>query len=262
MKRTLIGMFAAFLAIACTISFSKADDPKRKLFFLTHSAGYEHSTVKRGNSNQLSHTEKVMTNLCHKSNIDVMCTKDCSLITAKNLKDYDAVFFYTTGDLPIPDPQDLLHYVKNGGGMIGSHPATDTFHSWIQGGKKLYIDMIGAEFATHGAQQEARVIVADPKFPAVTHIRGKDFHLLDEWYAFKNISPEIHPVLILDTKGMAGKMYEERAPYPIAWSRNYGKGRGFYTAMGHREDVWTNPLFQKHVIAGIQWAMENSSSQD
>jgi hypothetical protein len=115
--------------------------------------------------------------------------------------------------------------------------------------------MIGAEFATHHAQEDARVEVVDPRFPACTHIKGSDFSIKDEWYVFKNLAKEIHPVLVLDTKSMTQEKYKQLDPYPIAWSRHYGKGRVFYTGMGHREDVWEAPLFQEHVIAGIKWAM-------
>jgi type 1 glutamine amidotransferase len=239
------------------------DLPKRKLLFLTHSAGFQHSAITRPKDkpDDLSHAEKILTEIGAKAGIEVSCTKDCSLITAENLKKYDAVFFYTTGDLPIPKRQDLLDYVKSGKGFIGSHCATDTFHGWKDGNKLPYIELIGAEFATHHAQEESRVEVVDPKFPAAAHIPGTDFRINDEWYVFKNMSPDIKPVLVLDTKSMKQEKYNTLAPYPIAWRRDYGKGRVFYTGMGHREDVWTNSLFQQHVIAGIRWAMGDLAGQ-
>ena len=262
MKRTSVGLVIACLSISAslvvlTATSPAADPPKRKLLFLTHSAGFQHSSITRPKDkpDELSHAEKVLTEIGTNAGIEVTCTKDCSLINANNLKKYDAVFFYTTGDLPIPNRQDLLDYVKAGHGFIGSHCATDTFHGWKDGDKLPYIEMIGAEFTTHHAQEESRVEVADPKSPAAVHIKGTDFRINDEWYVFKNVSPDIHPILVLDTKSMKQENYNKLAPYPIAWSKSYGKGRVFYTGMGHREDVWTNPLFQEHVIAGIKWAM-------
>jgi hypothetical protein len=245
-------------ALQVTASRGSAADPaqgKKKLLFLTHSAGFEHSTIKRAKADELSHSEKILTQIGDEAGIAVTCTKDCTLINAENLKGYDAVFFYTTGDLPIPHRQDLLDFVKGGKGFIGSHCATDTFHGWSEAGRKPYIELIGAEFATHHAQEPARVEVVDPPAAPVAHIQGSDFRINDEWYVFKNLSSEIHPILVLDTKSMKQEKYNTMAPYPIAWTRSYGKGRVFYTGMGHREDVWTNPLFQRHVVAGIQWAM-------
>jgi uncharacterized protein len=58
---------------------------------------------------------------------------------------------------------------------------------------------------------------------------------------------------------MHGKCYE-RPPYPASWIRNYGKGRVFYTSMGHREDVWTSPQFQNLVVGGILWAVGDAAA--
>lgn len=231
--------------------------PKKKLLFLTHSAGFQHSTITRPKDkpDELSHSEKVLVEIGAKAGIDVTCTKDCSLVTSGNLAQYDAVFFYTTGDLPIPNRQDLLDYVNGGKGFIGSHCATDTFHGWKEGNRLPYIEMIGAEFATHHAQEEATVAVVDAQFPATAHIKKPSFTINDEWYVFKNLSPEIRPILRLETESMKQEKYNTLDPYPIAWYRHYGKGRVFYTGMGHREDVWTRDLFQQHLIAGIKWAM-------
>jgi hypothetical protein len=265
-KRKDPTMKSWFVAASLAVSFAFAsfspqarsdEKAKKKLLFLTHSAGFQHSTITRPKDKpqELSHSEKVLTEICAAAGIEVTATKDCTLINADNLKKYDAVFFYTTGDLPIPKRQDLIDYVKAGKGFIGSHCATDTYHGWKEGDKQPYIEMIGAEFATHHAQEPAEVTVADAKFPAAAHIEASSFRINDEWYVFKNMSPEIHPVLVLNTKSMKQEKYNTMDPYPIAWSRNYGKGRVFYTGMGHREDVWTNPIFQHHIIAGIKWAM-------
>jgi hypothetical protein len=249
-------LLTATLVYVLRPDLSAAEGPaKRRLLFLTHSAGFEHDVIKRRKADELSHAEKVLTEIAAPEGIAVDCTKDCSLIRKDVLEQYDAVFLYTTGDLPIKQPQDLLDYVKSGKGLVGSHCATDTFHGWKEGERKPYIEMIGAEFETHYAQEEARVEVVDPKFPANAHIKGTDFRINDEWYVFKNMSPEIHPILVLDTKSMKQERYNRLKPYPIAWTRAYGKGRVFYTGLGHREDVWTESLFQQHLMAGIKWSM-------
>ncbi len=112
--------------------------------------------------------------------------------------------------------------------------------------------MLGGEFISHGAQQAARMRVVDHKFPGCDNIdQGFDLH--EEWYSLKNFAPDLHVLLVQETKGMQGKDYE-RPPYPATWARNHQKGRVFYTSMGHREDVWTNPIFQAVVIGGLKWA--------
>lgn len=262
MKRRCVLMVAMLLAggMAAGEKFALGQDakaPEAKLLFVTQSAGFEHSVITRDPNapEKLSHAETILTEICAPAGIKVTCTKDSGQLTPDYLKQFDAVFFYTTGDLPIPNRQDLLDYVAAGKGFIGSHCATDTFHGWKEGDKLPFIEMIGAEFETHHAQEVAEVNVVDSTFAACKHFQKGSFSINDEWYMFKNLSPDIHVDLMLNTKSMTQKEYNSVDPYPIAWHRDYGKGRVFYTGMGHREDVWTNPLFQQHLLTGIQWAM-------
>ncbi len=250
-------MALAFFVVSQVGDATPGHRPAHKLLFVTQSAGFEHDVIKRDPAapDKLSHAEQILTDLCAAANIEVTCTKDCSKLTADYLQQFDAVFFYTTGDLPIPNRQDLLDYVAGGKGFIGSHCATDTFHGWKEQDKLPYIEMIGAEFQTHHAQEVAEVEVVNAEFPSCTHFKSKSFEINDEWYMFKNFSPDIQVDLKLNTKSMKQSEYNSVEPYPISWHRSYGQGRVFYTAMGHRADVWTNPLFQQHLLGGIQWAI-------
>jgi hypothetical protein len=177
------------------------------------------------------------------------------------LANYDAVIFAnTTGDLPLPDKQAFLDWIKSGKGFVGMHSAADTFHGFAG-----YLNMLGAEFKTHADQLEVQPINQDPKCPACAHL-GKDWKVFDEIYQMKNFDPaKVHGLLTLDKKP------DVRDPspgvYPIAWCKEYGKGRVFYTSLGHREDVWDpswpdrkNPkevaeAYQKHILVGIKWAL-------
>lgn len=175
------------------------------------------------------------------------------------LKGYDAVIFAnTTGDLPIPDKQAFLDWIRSGKGFVGMHSATDTFHNF-----RPYIDMIGGEFLTHKEQVEVQPINQDPQCPACKHL-GDDWKIFDEIYIFKNFDPKkVHGLLTLD------KHPNDKTPgiYPISWCKEYGQGRVFYTSLGHREDVWDpawpdrkNPPkvaedYQQHILSGIRWAL-------
>src|SRR5690242_7201662 len=79
---------------------------------------------------------------------------------------------------------------------------------------------------------------------------------MEEWYTLKDFSKDLHVLLVQETQGMDGAPYT-RPPYPATWARMHGKGRVFYTSMGHREDVWENPLFQDILFGGISWAVRN-----
>jgi len=183
-------------------------------------------------------------------------------LSPESLKNYDAVVFVsTTGDLPIPDPQGLLDWIKAGHAFIGIHAASDTFHHW-----PAYIEMLGGEFEHHGPQVGVDCLNQDPQHPA-TRSLGQTWTITqEEIYQFKNYSPtNVHDLLILD------KHPEKNTPghYPVSWCKNFGGGKVFYTSLGHREDVWDtdaglkdrknaatiSQAYQQHVLGGIEWAL-------
>jgi len=189
-------------------------------------------------------------------------------LTADGLKQYDLIIFNnTTGQLPLPDKPALLEWVRSGGAFVGTHAATDTFHSE---GEKVspYIAMIGAEFKTHGPQVEVDITNQDPEHAACQHYPGQ-FKLFDEIYEFKNFErPQVHGLLGMD------KHPQNKSPgdYPVSWCKQFGQGRVFYTSLGHREDVWdpewkekdgkrkVSPAdslaYQKHIEGGILWTLK------
>ena len=116
----------------------------------------------------------------------------------------------------------------------------------------LFFRMLGGEFIRHGPQQVATAHVVDQKFPGFGDI-GKQLKLMEEWYTCKEFASNNHVLLVLDTKGMQGSDYD-RPPFPLAWAREYGKGRVAFNGMGHREDVWDNPSFQSMILGAIKWA--------
>ena len=118
-----------------------------------------------------------------------------------------------------------------------------------------YVAMVGAQFVAHGAQQDAAMKVVAPNFPGVKGL-GTSFRLVDEWYAMKHFADNLHVILVQETAGMEGAMYQ-RPPFPATWARMHEKGRVFFCSMGHREDVWTNRVFQQVLLGGIAWALGN-----
>ena len=143
----------------------------------------------------------------------------------------------------------LLDAIHSGKGFVGIHSATDSFRG---PGIDPYIAMIGAEFINHGPQQEATMKVVSPKFPGMGGL-GKEFRIHDEWYAQFKFAKDLHVILVQETKGMKGPMYQ-RPPYPATWARMQGRGRVFYTSMGH-DRIWTTPTFRQVLLGGIAWAL-------
>ena len=224
--------------------------------------------VRRTNG-QLSHAEKVFVELGRKHGFKVTASKDGQLFD-QDLSPYDAFFFYTSGDLLEPGGRDksppmsesgkkaLLAAIKDGKGFIGSHCASDTFHAGerfeTQEKPDPYIAMLGGEFIRHGPQQKARMRAVDSRFPGCQGL-GEGFDMHEEWYSIKNFAPDIHVLLVQETAGMKGSDYQ-RPPFPATWARQHGKGRVFYTSMGHRPDVWTNPTFQNILLGGVSWVLK------
>jgi type 1 glutamine amidotransferase len=263
-KAILVVTLATGLAQAATA---------HKILFFTKSSGFEHDVIswKKG---QPSHAEKIFLDLGKKESWTFEFSKDGSKFSPEYLAGFDAVIFYTTGDLtsegtdknPPMSPagkQALFDYVKSGKGFVGLHSASDTFHTaneskkgpdrYINHGKGAdpYVCFLGGEFIIHGAQQVATNKVIDKKFPGFETV-GDSFAFNEEWYSLKDFNPDIHVLTVIDAPAMKGPMYQ-RPPYPNAWAREEGKGRVFYTAMGHREDVWTNPTFQSILTGAIHW---------
>lgn len=252
----------ACVLAACAVFSAQADG-----IFLSKSSGFEHSCIKQEDG-MPSHVDKVLTQILEPKGIKLLCTKDADLINADNLKNYNLVIFYTTGDLTTPgekDPgkpmgpngvADLLAWIQAGGAFLGFHCATDTFHTPEGGPVTPYIDMIGGEFLNHGAQFEGTLKVVDPDHPTMANV-PQDFKLFDEWYIFQNFNKDnIHVLAMLEPGDERTKQDKYNIPnYPVIWCRTYGDGRVFYNALGHREDVWDNPVFQQHVIDAAMWAL-------
>jgi uncharacterized protein len=234
----------------------------KKLLVVTVTKQFRHSSIPTA--------EKILGELAQQSGdftVDYVRNDEemAQKMTADALKNYDGVIFAnTTGILPLPDKQAFLDWIKSGKAFIGMHSATDTFHG--KDGIDPYIEMIGAEFKEHHAQAEVDCINQDAKNPACKSL-PPTWHLKDEIYLMKNFDrSKVHGLLMLD------KHPNDNTPgdYPIAWCKEYGKGRVFYTSLGHREDVWDpktaqnfkreNPtevseLYQKHILGGIRWAL-------
>ncbi|MBI4582704.1 MAG: ThuA domain-containing protein [Planctomycetes bacterium] len=246
----------------------KAGAAAKKILFFTKSAGYEHDVIKR-KGDQLGHAENVFTELGKQHGFEVVATKDGRIFDGADFKTFDAFFFYTTGVLfeagndkqPPMSKQGkeaLLQAVAEGKGFLGGHCASDSFHTpgeAYQNQEKPdpYLAMLGGEFISHGPQQKATMRVTAKDFSGCEKL-GESFTLHEEWYSLKNFARDLRVILVNETKGMEGLDYQ-RPPFPATWIRRHHKGRVFYTSMGHREDVWTNPIFQGILLGGVAWVL-------
>ena len=260
MKLNMKRLAAAALTVVTALAIARSAPPAKafsiftkrpNLLVVTITKEFRHGSIAIG--------EKVVSELADKSHaftVDFVRTdaEMAAKMSADGLRNYDGVFFLnTTGVLPLPDKQAFLDWIKSGKGFIGTHSATDTLHGGP--GVDPYIEMIGGQFIGHTV---APVVcnVDDAQHPATKHL-GKTYAVTDEIYFMKEFSRDkVHMLLSLDKQPGSGTP----GYYPIAWTKQYGQGRVFYTALGHEDAVWASEPFQRHLLGGIKWALEMEAS--
>lgn len=271
--RSLLMIAPALLVIGAAATLPPIDRPK--ILFFTKSSGYEHSVIswKKGRP---SHAEAILEKLGRDHGWEFVFSKDGRIFDSPKLQEFRAIFFYTTGNLletgtdgnppmSAKGKQALFEFVRSGRGFIGTHSASDTFHTANESQKgperfrnhgdqaDAYVRFLGAEFIRHGAQQKAVNRVINPRFPGFEKV-GESFEFHEEWYSLKDFSPDLHVLSVMQTTGMQGGEYQ-RPDFPSTWARREGNGRVWYTSMGHREDIWEHPSFQQILVGGIGWAL-------
>lgn len=178
-------------------------------------------------------------------------------VNYKTLNDFDAVFFYGIGELELTDQNkaDLLSFVRDDGkGWIGAHTAIDAWYSWPE-----YGEMIGGYFVNHPwGIFNAPIIVEDPKFPAMKAF-PRAFNFTDEIYQVKDFSRQRVRVLAsLDDSKLNMKVpgvVRTDGDFPVAWARDFGKGRVFYSCFGHQDESWYDPRMQTMWLEAIKWGI-------
>jgi type 1 glutamine amidotransferase len=252
-----IRFLAIFLVSLTLVAPLSAQANKKRLLAIGEVKGFEHDAV--------SHALGTIWKIGQESGLyDTYIRTDTELITkkklgrnAKNLDYFDAVFFYTSGELGMDDQQkaDFLSFVRDEGkGFLAAHSANDTFYKWPE-----YGEMVGGYFDGHPwGQFQAPMIVEDSNFPAMKPFPGA-FTIMDEIYQAREFSRERVRVLMrLDESKINLKqkgVNRTDGDFAVTWVRNYGKGRVFYCGLGHRAEVWDRADVQKMWLEAIKWAM-------
>lgn len=238
---------------------ASADEPAGKqggyrVLMITQSAGFKHGSVTR-KEGKLSPAEQAVTEIGIRSNLfRTDCSQDAEKdFTKEKLPNYDIVFFYTTGNLPIKE-ENLKYFYEEwlpakGHGFIGAHSAADTYHN-----DRRYWDMLGGTFDGHPWNANERVVIAvhDKSHPA-SKPWGDEFEIQDEIYQFKNWQPE--KVRVLMSLNMERTKLKRPRHVPILWVKNYGEGKVMHMSLGHNEHVWTNEKYQESLLGGIKWVL-------
>lgn len=220
---------------------------RKRILVLTETAGYRHSSIPVAvqTLRELGDETSAWEVAEHANTAEQVA----QAVTDERLRSVDGVVFAsTTGNLSFTPAGRTAFYqwMRRGGAYVGIHSASDTFH-----GDSDYLDMVGGEFLTHGPQVQVTVHVQDPDHPACQGLPAS-FEIYDEIYEFQNWSrTRVHMLLSMNRHPQSGAPGD----FPVAWTKRAEAGRVFYTALGHREEVYANPLFRQHLAGGMLWAL-------
>ncbi|MGH8945964.1 MAG: ThuA domain-containing protein [Acidimicrobiia bacterium] len=203
--------------------------------------GFRHASIEAG----IAAIER----LSEEHGFSVVAGQDPTVFSEAGLAPFEViVFLSTTGDVLDPEEERAMEaFVDSGGGFVGVHAAADTEYDWA-----WYGDLVGAYFDSHPEPQQAVLQVAAAGHPIVADIPAT-FERFDEWYNFRTLPGEDITLLVTidETSYQGGTMGQ---PHPISWAQETLGGRSFYTAMGHTEESFTDPLVLTHLGNGILWA--------
>ncbi|HEY3937650.1 MAG TPA: ThuA domain-containing protein [Bryobacteraceae bacterium] len=238
-------------------ALTQTSTPRKQLLAIGEEKGYRHEAV--------SHALSTIERLGRETGLwDTTIRTDTEPLTkkkleynAKNLNNFDAVLFYTGGTLEMDDQQkkDFLSFVHDDGkGFIGVHSAAITFTHWPE-----YGEMIGGYYDEHPwGTFEAPIIVEDPRFPGMSQW-PREFTIRDEIYQIKDFSRDKCRVLMrldaskLDLKNP--RVHRADRDFAVSWAKMYGKGRVYYSTLGHVSANWDDPKFQQMYVEAIKWVL-------
>ncbi|NNC61609.1 MAG: ThuA domain-containing protein [Eudoraea sp.] len=213
----------------------------QEILVFTKTEGYRHEAIEKG--------VRTLQELSKEHSFSVAQTENSEDFNNDNLSQYSLVIFLSTtlDVLNVEQQQAFTQYINQGGNYMGVHAATDTEYDWPWYGK-----LVGAYFKSHPEQQQASIQVVDRTHASTAHL-GETWIHFDEWYNFKELNPDVKVLMQLDESSYSGG--ENGDFHPIAWYHEYEGGRSFYTGLGHTEEAYDDPDFQKHLLGGIFYCL-------
>lgn len=229
--------------LGCAESHSSAQDGQKQsaILIFSKTEGFRHASIETG--------VQAIKELAKQKNIKAVHSEDAGYFQPDSLNSFDAVVFLSTTGNILNDQQQqaFKQFIQDGGGFVGIHAAADTEYEWPWYGK-----LVGAYFISHPRIQEATIEVVDPSHPATSFLPS-EWVRTDEWYNYKNISPNISVLMKLDESSYEGG--ENGANHPICWYHNYDGGKAFYTGLGHTKASYADSTFMKHIAGGLSYAL-------
>ena len=241
MKKLFFTLVAFALILVTSCEKKRDGDPKLLVFSKT--MGFEHASIPQG--------IEALSKLGAENGFSIDTTKNADLFTDENLEQYSAIVFLSTTGNVLDHKQEAAfeRYIQAGGGYVGIHAATDTEYDW-----GWYNKLVGAHFLSHPVgTPEADFVIKDTNHPSTDFFTDSIWHRTDELYNFKKLNPKVNVLMTVDESTYEGG--ENGDYHPMAWYHEFDGGRAFYTAGGHTDESFSEALFLKHLLGGIQYAI-------
>jgi type 1 glutamine amidotransferase len=217
------------------------EQPRFAALVFTRTAGFRHESIPAG--------IEAVAALAGEHGFTAVFTEDAAEFTDASLAQFGVIAFLNTSGDVLNDAQQsaMERFVRQGGGFVGIHSATDTEHDW-----EWYGRLVGARFGGHPEIQDGVIDVVNRDHPS-TRFLPRHWPRRDEWYNFQRAPAEAVTVLArLDESSYSGGTMGDQ--HPIAWCHEFDGGRAWYTGGGHTIESFSEPLFRQHLLAGIEWA--------
>ncbi|AYV47272.1 glycosyl hydrolase [Caulobacter flavus] len=260
--RALLVLFTTVLSLATAGVASAAEAPLRVLY-LDQSVGWRHRPVTRPADDSHAPSEAAMIAIGKASGAFVAeVTQDAREITPERLERVDVLVFYTTGALPI-SPQAWAavqrRFADGKLGFVGLHSAADT--AWDYSGEGLdYTRFVGGQFAGHPWTEDQKVRIKALDNHPLAAPWGRSVDLVEEIYQYKRFDPAA--VRVIQSLDFSGTPLKRPYAVPVSWVRSVGKGRLFFTNLGHNEATWADPRFAEQIVKAVRWTAWRARGDD
>lgn len=234
------------------VQYSGELNEKKVLVYTKNGEGYVHENI--------SNSVEAIRKLGEQYGFEVDASDDPSLFTEENLTQYDALIFSNTNNEAFENESQreaLQAYIHNGGGFVAIHSASGSERDW-----PWFSQLVGGNFERHAPQQDFTVEVIDNAHPSTSFLPDRWEIENDECYYLKELNPGIRVVLAADLSTVTDEEKDEFPgtnfgdSFPVAWYQEFDGGRQWYTTLGHRPEQYSDPVFMRHILGGIQWVVD------
>jgi len=224
---------------------------KKVLVFTKNGEGYIHDNIQASVDMFLEMGKNEL--------FTVDATDNSAVFATPALQQYDVIVFSNTNN-EVFDTQaerdGLVKFVRSGKGVVGVHIACGTERNW-----NWFTQMMGGTFDFHPQFQEYPVWVVDSLHPSMADIPSP-WIIKDELYIMKEMNPAIRVLMVSDFSSPGFKTSSPMPDtfgkvFPCVWSNNYDGGRQWFSALGHDKNDYSNPVYVRHILQGLEWAASN-----